>query len=302
MNYGEILGKSWKIFWQHKLLWLVGVLPNLLYSLVIILLLVLFNPMILETIPDDLLIEDWVVYLSLFLIFIFELGYIVVVIFSITAGSVGVKLIEQGELPLTLARLLKESSHYFWRILGINFILGFVLSIFYLVIYGGITLAVVLTYGVALFCFTPFFFLLLPVNGFILLLTAQSHAAIIVEDLGLFQGLKRGWEVLHKNFWKLVLLGLILYMGFYLFTLLVTTPLSALIMGPTMFSLFTDNPDAIPGILSGTMIGLAVIYPIYLLFTGLVTAFIRSVWTLAFLRLTQSFITSEPIIPEVPNE
>lgn len=28
MNYGEILSKTWKVIWKHKILWLFGVLAG----------------------------------------------------------------------------------------------------------------------------------------------------------------------------------------------------------------------------------------------------------------------------------
>jgi hypothetical protein len=296
MNYGEILGKAWKIFWRFKALWLVGIAPYLFYSLLFLFSLFRtpgINPL-LSTDFYNLPGQEWLAYLSMFVTLIFMVGYLGLSVFTGAATSTGVYQAEQGISQLPLANLLKSSAKYYWRIFGLYGIFFAAIVVLYLIIFGCFFLTIVLSMGFATLCFFPLFFLLIPVFLVGYALYEQAKAAIIVEDLGVIDGLKRGWNILRAHFWHIILMGLILYAGLYVFSMIIAMPLYLVMFAPMFSAMVSNNYQTMETSLSTMSIGMAIVMPLYMVVMGLLYTYVRTAWTLTFLRLTKPSVPPEP--------
>jgi len=191
--------------------------------------------------------------------------------------------------------------HYFWRVLGLSLLIGSPVVLLYLVIVLGAILAFVtafagsndLRFGQAapalvviipvlcvLFCVI---FLLAIVIGF---LSPQAERAIVIEDEGVISGIRRGWSVLTKNLGPIIIVWLIISAIGVVAGIVIALPI-LIIFIPLAFSLFLggSNFSYAPLIIAGLCI-LAYI-PVSLLAQGILLAYLESVWTLTYLRLTQ---------------
>ena len=119
----------------------------------------------------------------------------------------------------------------------------------------------------------------------------QGIIAIVVEDCGIIEGLKRGWMVVKSNFWNIVLMGILLGLitGSWLHhqpaILLAFLPMIVPAMQSVTSVVFDFAAFQAPLMLS---IGLCcLIYPFILVANGILVAYGQSAWTLTYLRLTR---------------
>lgn len=288
MDYGMILGKSWKIFWKHKVLWLLGIIPYLVSALAMI-------PSYLNSYfiyQDDLpavFHQGWLWYVLYAIVLVSMLGYGVLMVWGKAANSVGVLQAEKGQERLSLKELVKQGGRYFWKVLGLYSLFLGAMLVVYMVFFGFMFLAMIATFGAGMLCIFPFIILLIPVIGVGYLLAEISNAAIFIEELDVIAALTRGWEVLKKHFWRLVLMGLILYVGSYAISMIISLPLFAVMMGPMLYPMMTNDIEALfasmPSIMSSMTVGMMIVLPITTIFTGILYTYVRSVWMLTYLSL-----------------
>ncbi len=134
----------------------------------------------------------------------------------------------------------------------------------------------------------------------------QSQVSVVADDLGVFDALRRGWDIVKDNFWTIILLCLIIYFGIWLLSMMISIPF----MIPMYWNMFTmmDSPgnfEYFQRDLMKTMgIWMLIYDPVYSVFQGITFAFMQSAWTLTYLRLTQDPDSPEdseaPVIAE-PN-
>ncbi len=71
-----------------------------------------------------------------------------------------------------------------------------------------------LTLGIGLLCILPLICIMIPVFWMVGILIEQATVAIVVEDLGVFDSIKRAWQiVVQENLGSYAVLGLILGIG-----------------------------------------------------------------------------------------
>ena len=304
MNYGEILGTAWKVFWKYKVLWLVGILPYLLYCLGVLgsMLLVPGFP----SMDPEYLAERFAQDLSFFIpvvpllvMLVSLLVFLVLLAYALAANSLGVLKAEQGAGGLRFGELVGDTAPYFWRVLGLYALFFAAGAVIYLSVFGFMVVTVLASAGFASLCVFPLMLLLLPLFLIAYVLAEQAKAAIIVEDLDMMSGLRRGWEILKANFWGLVLMGLILYGGMYIVSLVAAIPLYAVMFVPLMTSFGGDSHQTFESSFRLVMTIMMVVMPFYMILQGLLAVYIRSTWTLTYLRLTRPI---QPLAPaELPN-
>jgi hypothetical protein len=115
----------------------------------------------------------------------------------------------------------------------------------------------------------------------------------VLEDLGIFDGLKRGWEIARSNIGALLVMGLILFGITFLAGLIIAIPIFIVVF-PTIFAFAMGEGQSFTPL----YIALACIclyIPVSWLLNGVVTTFSQSAWTLTYMRLTE-----EPKSPETP--
>ena len=309
MDFGEILTKAWKIIWKFKVLWVFGILSGcgqggggggggntgiqfsgdevnlppgmrqFFYNL--------------ENFFDN--INSWqiaalVIGFTLFFLFLSA-------IFAAlsTIGRVGLIQgtveAEAGIDRLTFQDLFNRGKPFFWRVFGFNLLVGvaiFVVAILMVIPIVGVT---VLTLGIGLLCLIPLLCILVPVSWLASVVFEQANIAIVVEDLNILDGLKRGWEVFRDNIGNMIVMALILGLGGLIIGLLLASPIF-LAITPILVGLFSGTTTGSDILMGGgitiSLICLAVYIPVLIVLGGILQAYIKSAWTLTYLRLTGS--------------
>jgi hypothetical protein len=305
MDFGEVLSKAWKIIWKYKILWVFGILAGLGsgassngsngyrntyqssdYPQV---------QRFFENIPP------WVwLLVALFII-------LVMIIFFVlsTIGKIGlIKGTLQADEEtggLSFGKLFSESLRYFWRIFGLTLLIGVATFIIVLVFVVLFIVFTAFTLGIALICLIPLACLLIPISWLLTLFIEQSIIAIVLEDAGIFDGLRRGWNVVTKNIGVMILMGLIIFIGGGILNFLIALPLFLIAM-PVILNLIVTNGQSFGTGLIVTLVLFIVYLPVLLVLTGILKAYISAAWTLTYRRLTGKRPAMPAIIQVTPLE
>lgn len=308
MDFGEILSRAWQIVWKYKVLWIFGILAgstaggnygssgvNYQFSGQDL-------PRRIEQFFNN--IPDWQLTLGAFLIIGLVLLAIVLAVVLGTVGRIGVvRGTMRGDAEverLSFGELFKSSLPYFWRVFGLNLLifLGLLVIIFLLV--GFIVLAGVLTAGIALICLLPLICLAVPISWFVSIIIEQANVALVVDDVSVFEGLRRGWQIVIDHIGEFILMGLILLLGGGLVSFLIGLPFAFLAF-PIILSVAAGSGVAIGSSVSYVFLICLVLYlPVLLVLSGFVRAYIGSAWTLTYMRLTgRRPVETAPSAPEL---
>jgi hypothetical protein len=303
MDFGEVLTRAWQIIWKHKVLWIFGILASCAST----------NgspgnagsgmswqtdqfPYQIERAFNQ--IPDWQIAMFVGMAILVGLVLVILAIFLGTIGKIGLVRgtlqAEKGIEKLTFGELFSGSTPYFWRVFLLNllvglgmFVIGFIIAM--IVIFGSI-----FTLGLGLICLIPLICLFIPFAWAVGVVLEQSIVAIVAEDLGVMDGLKRGWEVVKLNAGSMILMWLILVLGIGLIGgLIIGLPLM-LTFGPIVATIFLGSEQAIWGGLAVAAVCFVAYLPFLILLSGIMRSYVGSAWTLTFLRLTST--------PEVGDE
>ena len=316
MDFGEVLTKAWRIIWKYKILWLFGIFASCSsgggggggggggsgaqysgdapYGY--------YNTM-------DF-VEPWVIALIIAGVILLAIIITAIVLAVSTVGRIGLvqgtQLADESEdAQITFSGLFNSMKPYFWRVLGLNLLIcigSFVIIMFliFFTIFGAI-----FTLGLGLICLLPLCCLLIPVFWVLTTFVEMANVAVIVEDLSVIDGLKRGWEVFKGNLGEMVLMGLVLVLGGMFVGMLIAMPM-ILTMIPLMMGVFAAIFGDTAALAAGGVIisGLCCLayLPVLIVISGIIRAYIGSAWTLTYLRLTQGPADAEPVelLPDEP--
>lgn len=310
-NFGEVLTRAWQITWKYKVLWIFGILAgctrggggggggnsNVNYSM---------GPSD-TNIPPELQqlanrMEEFAHWAAAnwWIFIVIGLVVLLLILISIFLGTIGrIGLIkgsyeaELGAASLAFGELFSTSIPYFWRVFGLSFLI----FLAFLVILLPLFAMGILTAGIGFLCLLPLICILIPVGWAVNIIVEQADRAIVLEDLGLFDGLKRGWEVSKSNVGPLVIMALILFGITLVLGIVIALPI-IIIVFPTVFALVMGQGNS----LTPVYVALACIclyVPIAWLLNGILSTYIHSAWTLTYMRLTQKPATPEtPVIAE----
>ncbi len=298
-NFGEVLTRAWQIIWRHKVLWIFGIFagcsrgggggsggqvsgsgdqtfPQLEQ----------FMNQVSQWIEDN----PWIVA-------VFVLLVILVLIVSIFLGTIGrVALIrgtyqaETGAERLNFGELFSGSIPYFWRVFGLSLlILLIALVVFVPLVLGG-TLFSALTAGIGLICLVPLICLLIPLLWVLSVVIEQANVAIVLENLGIGDGFRKGWSVVRANLGPIIVMTLIIFIGSGVIGFLIALPIIAAVV-PLIFSAASNNTAPI----WITVVCCAVYFPVLLVLSGILNAYVQSIWTLTYMRLTAKPQDNPPI-------
>jgi hypothetical protein len=293
MDIGDVLSRAWRTVWKHKILWIFGLMAGLIsaassggsnsgYR---------FSSSDFDGFNINLSNGEWWAIgaglLCLGVIFFF------LVIFLGAIGRIGLvrgtQLVNKGQERLTFGELFNQSMPYFWRVFGLTLIIP--VLVFFGVLLIGIPLSII-TCGIGAIAMI-IALMLLPV------LVELSVIAIVVEDVGIFDGLKRGWDVFRRNPGEMILMWLILVVGLGLILVFIVGIPIALFLTPVavVTSVGSNQSPALGTIIS--IICLVAFLPVLLIVAGIVRSFITSAWTLTYLELTGR---SSKLVPTLPIE
>ena len=315
MDIGEVLIKSWKIVWKFKVLWIFGIfagcargggssggsgyrtggvspsgsvqqLPPGFESTVQKGIAFFSNPIVIAAFISLVLV---IILLSIFFSVMGRIGLI--------KGA----LDADGDAErLSFGELWKTGLHYFWRILGLSLLIGSPILLFYLVIgIGGVIGFLIyisgpqngsfLAYAPALLVLIPVFCALicaaLILGVSISFLKPQAERAIVIENEGVISGLKRGWRVLKENLGAIIFIWLITVIITFVAAFVIALPLLIVLIPAILAFVFGQgNQTYLPLIIAGLCI--AAYIPVSLIANGILTAYLETLWTLTYLRLT----------------
>lgn len=307
-NFGDVLTRAWEITWKYKVLWIFGILVSCSQG----------NggggggggnvpsggpsgsPSDFDVPPEIQRIfhqfrnfDDWLAE-NLWVFVVFGLFVLVLVILSVFLGTIGrIGLIkgsyeaELGAISLNFGELFSSSVPYFWRVFGLSFLIGLA----FLVILIPIILIGVLSAGVGFLCLLPLICILIPVGIAVGIILEQANRAIVLEDMGIVDGFKRGWEIAKANVWTLIIMALILFGIILVLGVVIALPVFIIVF-PAFFSFLMSEGQSFRPLYIAT-ICFCLYLPVSLVLNGIVTTFSQSAWTLTFMRLTQETETSE---------
>lgn len=307
-NFGEVLTKAWKITWKYKVLWIFGMLAscgqgsnnssNIRNS---------YdsgqnqmNPEMARQLEDfvqrmTVWITDnmWFVYLMVVILLLL----ILVQIFLGTTGLIGLirgaYQADGGVETLQFGALFRESLRYFWRMIGMGLIIWLP---FFIVFIGSMLAFVFSTIGIggmdmnafggamALFLI-GFCCCLIPFTIVLGMYYAQAERALVIEDLGIFAAIQRGWQVFKGNLGPLAGMWFILLILGILAGILISLPYLIVVL-PLMINFITGKIESWQPFVNAGIVMLCY-YPIFWFLSGLLRTYIESVWTLTYLRLTR---------------
>jgi len=297
-NFGEVLSRAWQIVWKHKGLWIFGIFAGCSRSgggassggggggtgvepggqqpfaeL----------QRIFEQIGQWIGDNPWIIAVFVLLI----LALLILSIFLGTIGRIGLikgtYRAEQGAERLIFGELFSESMPYFWRVFGLSLLIGLLFLLLFLpLIFFGI-----ITAGVGFLCILPLLCLLIPISWAVMVVIEQANAAIVLEDLGIGDGLRRGWEVVRANVGTMILMALILFIGSAVVGIVLAIPLIVTVI-PLAIGLAAGAEGNQPARWFWIVGACSAVYlPVLLLLNGILTAFMQSAWTLTYMRLTK---------------
>jgi hypothetical protein len=293
-NFGEVLTRAWKTIWKHKVLWIFGILASCARrgrggG----------NPSYQTGSGGDTPFQGWQVERAMnqvgrfleqnwWIIIVAILAIMLIVLIFFALGMIGrIGLIkgtshsEKGAERISFGELLSESLPYFWRIFGLNFLIG--LAIF--LVFVPLVLIGVVTAGIGFVCLLPVFCLLFLLGWILYIIIEQAQAAIVLEDLGIVDGFMRGWQIVKTNAIPTILMSLILGIGSFIIGLILAIPL-ILAFIPALMSMNVLRGSFVPLYIS--LACCALYMPVLILFNGILTAYIQSAWTLTFMQLATS--------------
>lgn len=327
MNYGEIFSKAWKIIKKFRVLWILGFLagcgatadgnggnPVFQYT---------FDgnhgnnsSQYFHQFPNDASrwlnhfgnqeeVFMWVMAaIAVMIVVCFCLGLLTLILRTIGRGGLvrGAWDADEGYSKITFSDLWKSGVKNFWKVFlftflmwVINFGLGLLLII----------PVVALTLG-TLFCGLIFIIPVLIVLGWMMTAWYELGVVAIVGDsLDVMEGFRRSWDVLWKNFWKVLLTALIVFVGTFLVMAILIVPVLLVVVPAFVGYAIESSVSIMVGWIVAGVFFLIYLAALIIIGAG-VKAYTGTVWVLLYRRLTDrkgvDLCSVEPPAPVVEVE
>ena len=286
-DFGEVLTRAGQITWKHKVLWLYSALPTLLSFLVFP---VVFLPIFFTDFNSSRppFFAEQPIYILLFIGFIFFVNIISFALYGIASSSVavGVVQVEDGAEKLGISSLLEDGRKFWLRILGVMLLVGIGVALVFFVIFGCFTLIGVVTMGIGFICLQPAILLMYPLMLVLYGIIEESLVAVVADNLSVTDAIKRGWELVKGNFWRIVLISLIVYLGVGILSAIVIIPFMIPFFFTPFFMQDASNFDPRTMMIVMSAISLLLI-PVMAVVQGITMTFLKATYAIVYLRLTR---------------
>lgn len=309
-DFGEVLTRAWQIIWKYKVLWIFGMLSscggggngsNNSNR---------FsgegggNELLQNNVTREIVraIENFGAWLeqnpwAVFALIAFVLVAWFVQIALVNIGKIGLirgaYRADSDAQAIRFGELWSESLTYFWRAIGLSLtvwgpvlvvLIGLAL-LFVLPIAvsetGGADAQALLATGMGLFVIA-FCCCLFPVLVLLKLYYLQAERALLLEDLGVFESIRRGWEAFSANFLGLIIMGVVLFVINVILGIAIAVPVYIMVI-PLVLQLAAGTVDTWTPIL--VTMGLLCAYaPVAWFLSGVVASYVQTVWTLVYVR------------------
>jgi hypothetical protein len=206
---------------------------------------------------------------------------------------------------ITFGELFSGSMRYFWRVFGLYLLVGILIFVGILVLILVGILGTAITFGLALICLIPLACLLVPVMWFIWVIVEQASIAIVIEDLGILDGLRRGWEVVRANLGVMIVMALILLLGVgFIGGIIISLPIFVIAV-PAMIGAFSGSDRGMWGGLALAGVCFVAYLPFLIVLRGILSTYVGTSWTLTYMRLAtppeaMPMSLMEPATPDEP--
>lgn len=282
-DYGNILTRTLQITWKHKAFWGILTLPLLGYFAIFPFIFAFI--FLLEENPSSKINTVFVIAFFV-LISLLILVSMILQIYAASAVTLGIVRVDRGEGSLRFMDLLNDSREYFWRQLGVFLIIqlsiGLVFSIFFAFFFA----ATLVTMGMASICLQPIMILLTPLMYLVIGILEAAHTAVITENLGSWDAIKRGLAVVREHVWKYVILTIIIYFGVIMLTSVFMFPMMIPMMALPIFA--ESGSEMTSSVVIGIMaLFTCIFFPIMAILSGISQALLKTALDLTYLRLTQ---------------
>jgi hypothetical protein len=318
MNYSEVFSNAWKIIWKFKALWIFGILSSCmrssgsssgsggssgggssflpgqgdLASPVLHFPGQIYQWAHLIQIKAE---EDpWIIAAFIAAIFFLVAFIIMLSLFAGTLGRVGVArgswLADEGETKLGFSKILNESLPFFWRVFLLFLLIFCLVLVFIIILVVPVIFLTILTFGLIWLILIP---VILPLILLMILfslgfraLLEESIVAIAGENLGAWQAITRSWNLLIEKPFPQLLVSFLTSLIEMVVSIIFVLPLIFIFL-PFFISLIFETTTAlgIGAAISG--LSLLVYLPLMITAFGVLYAYMGSIWTLTFRRLTQ---------------
>jgi hypothetical protein len=192
----------------------------------------------------------------------------------------GVVQADKGAENLSFGELWAESMPFFWRVFGLNFLIGLA----FLVLFVPLVLFGIVTAGIGFLCLIPLLCIMVPLSWVVMAIIEQAQNAIVLEDLNMLDGFKRGWEIVKANAVPILIMMLILGVGSAVIGVIIAIPIILAVV-PLIVGAATAQQSFTPFYIAAACC--IAYFPILLFFNGILTAYIQASWTLTYLQLVK---------------
>jgi len=177
-------------------------------------------------------------------------------------------------------------------------LIGLGVSVVFTVFFGCMAAVGAVTMGLGFICMQPLMLLLYPLMLVLYGIIEESQVAVIADGLGVTDAIRRGWELVRANFWRITLMSLIVYLCIGFLSSIIMLPLmSPFFLIPVFMSNGQFQID--PRTMMLFMGGFSLIFlPIMAFIQGITITFLKATYTLVYLRLTVKPQDAAPEIPE----
>ncbi|MCS6909881.1 MAG: hypothetical protein NZM11_04835 [Anaerolineales bacterium] len=300
LDFGNILTRAWNIAWRNRVLWLFGVLAGCVRgggsgggspS---------FDPNNLPVRPDGQFvlppelermfgnIDPTVFIVAAICLFLL---IFVIVLVAQTLGIGGlIGGIDRADTAgsVSFGEAWSIATAKFLPLLGLTLIIAaIILGMVLVIIVPGVLLSIV-TLGVGLLCFIPLLCIFIIIAMLFGLIVQFAQIGVVVDNLPMFDSLRRGWEVFRANLANTIILAIIVGVIGVVVGLVLTLPLLFMIV-PVMAGVvgFAAENRALSIGLIFALICFCLYLPVLLVLNGILQAWTTSAFTLAYKTFTR---------------
>jgi len=300
INLGEVLAGAWQVAWKHKGLWWAGILVSLL-SIVTMPISLAINPVFSSSsgFPSDIGNRLAPILIGNGLIILLSILAIPVTVLGMLVPSLATVRLERGDDNVRFVTLVRAVLPYFWRTLGIFLLVWVGTFVVIMLLVGCVVLLSVVTLGLGALCMFPLFIVFIPLAILLYAMVEQALAAILVDNMGIGNALQRAWELVRKNLVAMAVISILIYLASMVIGMIISIPMMIPFFG-MIFNLNTQQPPDMvlfQKLFRSTIVLMLVFSPLYAVLQGFLLAFMQSVWTLTYLRLTRP-ADNQPVVIE----
>jgi hypothetical protein len=232
----------------------------------------------------------------------------------------------EREGSVTFGQAWRMGAAKFWRLLGLNLLLALpiiIVGLIVAVLIGGSVIALIATAagadgqmddaaatglfggGLAVFCIGGAFACIAVIYSIIAsALSTFGERAIVLDNTGVMDGLRKGWAVFRNNLGNIILLAILMFIISVVIGIvvgIVSVALFAPVLITSMASLGNDGTIGAGTVVLGVAAFVAVVI-LSAVISALFVAFNSSAWTLAYRQFTdRGMLTTNPPAAPLPT-